>query len=174
MFEIQITTPTKLAMIDPEDINVNEALQTIYSIDDNFTIFLGTYKKTGSLKGNFSEIWNEAVEMLIKLKYHNHTRHILEFPSQGYFGGWEIIVHEYTIEVIASWTPDEVDYKNNVIPYPSVFVDKTLFFKEWEKAITLTCKDLINQGYNLIELLDNYGYSIDEKKSFLRELKLIP
>jgi hypothetical protein len=130
---------------DKEDTTVNEAIQTVYTLNDKIILIWNNSEVSLSMKYDIGDSWIEILDMIKKLKSHE-TKFKMQWPSQSFWVLWEFLeISETELEIKANWHY-EVD--------SFIQVNRAVFITEWEKLITKVNKDLKRQGY-ILENLEN-------------------
>jgi len=142
MFQIKFISG-ELLNYDPEDISINEAIQSIYDIDDEIVLNWNGDEVCISLNYDIGESFSDILKMIDSLNS-EETEYIMKWPSQTFWVTWNFkSINKSELQIEAFW--------NKTIK-PIIRVNRYAFIKEWEKVVIKIKEDLKMQGYNIEEL----------------------
>ncbi len=163
MFEIK-TKGKKIILkeSDPEDIEVREAIYTIYNGDYSFMILINWNNFEISMDGvSFSQIYDDVVNMLEFINL-CEEKFSISFLDSCFTTRWHFSIKDEIIKVVADWI-DIASYGNENITLENlkkvsdtIIINKNDFKKEWNNLLKIIKQDLISAGYD--DRLEGFEY----------------
>ncbi|UHO40157.1 hypothetical protein H5J24_09250 [Chryseobacterium capnotolerans] len=153
MFEIRTKGKASLDNLSVTDSSVSEALNTIYTHDYDFMIFINWNGFKIPMDGvSFSQIYNDVIIMLEELE--EEYDFSVNFLDTGLTAVWSFTIEGDFLKVEAKWvdiasygyentTVEELEKVSNI-----VVINKNKFINEWDNLLRIVKDDLLNTGYN--------------------------
>ena len=155
MFEIQILEKEIIQKYDNRDIDLCEALQTIYSYEDFFILKWNKVDIKLGYNGVLSDIIGDLKRLYIWMNAKDEGEYLHSFGSSSFMAYWEFKSIDTLYEIKSSWTA--VRAKNDLLNSEdnrTIRVDKNKFKAEWKKVANAVKEDLLLAGYGQHVLSD--------------------
>lgn len=161
MFEIRTKGKASLDNLRATDSNVSEALNTIYTNDYDFMIFINWNGFKIPMDGvSFSQIYNDVIIMLEELE--EEYDFSVNFLDTGLTAVWSFTTEGDFLKVKAKWvdiasygyentTLEELEKVSNI-----VIINKSKFMNEWNSLLRIVKADLLKAGYK--NTLEGFEY----------------
>ena len=153
MFEINLKISSLKGVFDPEDINISEAISSIFDVSDYIEFNWNNILIKLTCKYDVSEIWDDLIEMLNLIKYRKSKKFIIYWPSSTFFATWDFNIDHNNINIKSYWTSinggvEQLKRIKSVSDNINIDFNKFLF--EWSKIIRIVKERLELHGYQSI------------------------
>lgn len=161
MFEIRTKGKASLDSLRITDSSVSEALNTIYTHDYDFMIFINWNGFNIPMDGvGFSQIYSDIIMMLEELE--EEYNFSINFLDTGFTAVWNFTTEGDFLKVEAEWvdiasygyentTVEELEKVSNIVT-----INKSKFMNEWNSLLKIVKTDLLKAGYK--NTLEGFEY----------------
>ncbi|MGG5508268.1 MULTISPECIES: hypothetical protein [unclassified Myroides] len=151
IFDLEIPNSRKLKERDIADLTLSEALFTIYDLDNNLILIWNDARITLNYKLDIGDSILDIFQMIDDI-INKKEEFKTQFPSQSFFELWICEIIDNNIHI--KWDGFKENYNNNIDDI--IVLDVSLFVKVWMKLLQQLKSDLLEKGYNELNLEDFY------------------
>ncbi|MDC0710856.1 hypothetical protein POL68_20445 [Stigmatella sp. ncwal1] len=145
MFALSVGNPACTTVRDPSDATMNEALQTICSLDDQAFLEWSDLKFRLGYKYDLSIMLDDIVAMVLEVDSSEAGTYELDWPSSGFPYHWTLRWNGNEMEIVAR-ARDEPGAKD-LTGREQIHIDRRGFLQEWQTLLRLILSCLENAGY---------------------------
>ena len=155
MFSIQIGDPVTTEFCDPNDKNIEEAIETIFPLDNEFAFIIWNYIFIPiTYKYDVSVMINDVLYILNEVRSKHAGRLEVHWASNTFSSVWNIKFGASKVEIKSVWYDTLGRLKNLLNEYSFIEVEKISFIEEWSKMLKFLLEKLKKSGYTVDMLAD--------------------
>lgn len=156
MFKIQISNPEILCIIDDNDTNIEEAIQTIFPLETEYAFLIWNHIFIPlSYKYDISLMIKDFTLIYKFLKDEKKEYMQLHWVSNTFASLWELTKKGDFIEIKTSWNSVIGKLESLLNAHSAMRIESTLFAKEIQNIIAFIKASLESVGYSS-ENLDDF------------------
>jgi len=156
-FQLKIPAEVRKGKYDSEDETVSEALETVFSHEEEVLLYWGEYRIPLSIKWDISDMWSDICLLWQRLRDSRVVMFSIDWPTSSFFAHWEFERVDEQLIITASWTTvpggkealHAIRQVGNHISVPTLD-----FLKYWERLIRFLIASLEESGYSTKEFSD--------------------
>lgn len=156
MFGIQISNPVALEIRDENDNNLNDAIQSIFPLDNEYCFVIWNYIFIPvSYKYDISFMINDIIRILSFLKNGDGSLEI-HWASDTFASVWKIECSSQMIKIESEWNSVDGILEGILNENSFLEVEKQIFVQRWKALLLFVKSKLEKAGYNSSNLKDFY------------------
>lgn len=172
MFDIQISNPTSIEIRDRGDENINEAIQSIFPMENEYCFIVWSHIFIPvSYKYDISFMINDIIHILNFIKKGDGSLEI-HWPSNTFCSIWKIECASQTIKIESTWDCVLGRLEGLLNENSTLEVEKSVFVERLVALVLFIKSKLEKAGYNSNNLVDFYeleninSYALNDKNFF--------
>jgi hypothetical protein len=156
MFDIQISNPTSIEIRDRDDNNINEAIQSIFPMENEDCIIIwNNLFIPVSYKYDISFMINDIIKIVNFIKEGEGLLEI-NWASNTFAASWKIGCTSQSIKIESTWDCVGGMSEDLLNENSTLEVEKEVFVKRWKALLFFVKGKLAKAGYNSNNLVDFY------------------
>ena len=172
MFDIQISNPTAIEIRDRDDNNINEAIQSIFPMENEDCIIIwNNLFIPVSYKYDISFMINDIIKIVKFIKDGEGSLEI-NWASNTFASSWKIACTSQTIKIESTWDSVWGRLEDLLNENSTLEVEKSVFVERLVALVLFVKSKLEKAGYNSNNLVDFYelenisSYALNDKNFF--------
>ncbi len=155
MFDIQISNPKSLRFRNPDDKNLDEAIESIFPLANEFAFIIWNYIFIPlSYKYDISVMTKDIIRLLKIFRTSKEGSEKINWPSNTFSSIWEIEFNAETIAINATWHNVLGKVTDLLNAFHKVELPRKEFIQKWMPLLLFIQRRLEEAGYNAANLED--------------------
>jgi hypothetical protein len=154
-FIMQASNPRSLRVLDEEDQDILDALQTVFPLqaEDAYMIWSSTHIPLG-YKYTVSYLLPEVLEILDRLMRDESGSLTSHYPTQEFPAIWHMRWARDDLRIRFEWHAPPSGTQPPLPAHPPLTLSKRAFISEWKQVLGVALRALTNAGYTEEHLSD--------------------
>lgn len=156
IFKVQISNPKINNVFNPEDTNLEEAIESIFPLENEYAFIIwDNIFIPLSYKYDVSTIINDVITLVDELETNINGEIEIHWASNNFAAVWEISYNKDIVWLSSKWN-DVLGkgIKETLNVNSNIQVDKHSFIEQWKLLLSTVCFSLVKCGYNNSNLID--------------------
>ncbi len=155
MFDIQISNPTSSCFRNPDDKNLDEAIESIFPLANEFAFIIWNHIFIPlSYKYDMSVMTKDVIQLLKRLDTFEVGSAKIDWPSNTFSSSWEIEFYAGTIIIKATWYNVLGKVTDLLNAFNKIELPRKEFIHKWMILLLFIQRRLEEAGYNSANLED--------------------